>query len=125
MWASLFLYFNAIAWAGYGIYCFLQPQALGEIAGLAATKVSGATELRAMYGGAQIGIGLMALFGARELRLQRGILLALACIYGGLSSTRVVAALLGHDSTAYTLGAAGFEGLSLLICVALLRRIER
>lgn len=125
MWATLFLYVTAIVWAGYGIYCFLQPQMLGEIAGVAASNVTGATELRAMYGGAQFGIGVMAFFGARELRLQRPTLLGLACIYGGLGISRAVAALLGHDATAYTLGAGTFEILSLLICVALLRRIER
>ena len=125
MWATLFLYVTAIAWAGYGIYCFLQPQILGSLAGLAATNVTGATELRAMYGGAQFGIGLMTLFGARELRLQRPTLLGLACIYGGLGISRAIAALLGHDVSVYTLGAATFEITSLLICVALLRRIER
>lgn len=125
MFAPIFLYITALGWLLYGLYCFLQPQALGALAGIGPLTATGATELRAMYGGLQAGIGLMALIGARENRWQRSVLLSLFCIYGGLVSARAIAAVSGGDYSAYTLGALAFEGLSCLISLSLFRRSAR
>ena len=125
MLTPLFLYVSGLGWFLYGLYCFFQPQALGDIAGLGASAPSGATELRAMYGGLQTAIGLIAFIGAREIRAQRTVLLAFVCLYGGLASARALAAISHGDHSAYTLGALGYEALSCLISVALLRHSTR
>lgn len=122
MFPTYFLYFTAIAWFCYGIYCFFQPQMLASAAGIGALNAAGVTELRAMYGGLQSGIGILALIGARALRWQRGVLLSLACVYGGLATARGIAALGGGDFSAYTLGAFLFEAVSCLVMILLFRR---
>ena len=43
LWKILYLGFSAVVWLGYGLYCFLSPQALEASAGVAFTSATGAT----------------------------------------------------------------------------------
>lgn len=111
------LLFSAIIWLPYGIYCFLQPGALAESAGVVATTATGTTELRAMYGGVQIAIGALALAAYIKPRLASGVLLALVFLTGGLASTRVMGALMDGGWSSYTAGGLGFETVSVVLCL--------
>jgi hypothetical protein len=117
------LLFTAIVWMPYGAYCFVQPQSLAETAGVLAMTPTGATELRAMYGGLQMGIGVLALVSLARPRLAVGALLAVAFLTAGLASTRLFGAWLDGSWSAYTGGGLFFETLSFgLASVALHRR---
>lgn len=116
------LVFTAIVWLPYGIYCFFQPDALAEMAGVAATTPTGRTELRAMYGGVQMAIGLLALAALRRPELARGVFVAVAFLTAGLFTTRLVGAALDDGWSAYTGGGLFFEALSWSLAAAALRR---
>jgi len=116
------LVFTAIVWLPYGLYCFLQPGALAEMAGVTATSPTGSTELRAMYGGVQMAIGLMALAALRRPELARGVFVAIAFLTAGLFTTRLVGAALDGGWSAYTGGGLFFEALSWSLAAAALRR---
>ncbi len=60
----VFLGLVALVWLPYGLLCFFQPGFLAGAAGVTSTSATGSTELRAMYGGLQVAIGVLALAGA-------------------------------------------------------------
>lgn len=117
----LFLGISALAWGGYGLYCFLDPGSLAAIAGVTSTTTTGATELRAMYGGLQIALGMLAALALLRPAVQPGVLLTLAFVTGGLFGARLLAALPTSDFSSYTVGALAFE-LAFTVFAALLYR---
>lgn len=122
MFTTIFLWISAIGWLGYGLYCLFVPSTLTSFAGLVPSTLTAEVELRAMYGGLQSAVGVLAMIGALRPARASGALLTLACLYLGLCSTRIGSALMLGDASPYTVGAASFETLSALICILLLRR---
>ena len=120
MWS--FLAISALAWAGYGLYCLINPAILAELAGVTAASATATTELRAMYGGVQTALGVFAALALFNPGLQRPALLALIFCTGGLFTARLIGALLAGDGSAYTVGALVFESIYTVIAIALLRR---
>ena len=98
-----------VAWIPFGLYCFFVPGSLEEAAGVAATTETGTTDLRAMYGGLQIAIGMLAVLALRDAARVRSTLLTLVVLVGGIGIARVLGALLDGDTSSFTLGAAAFE----------------
>lgn len=122
MLTRIFLALSAILWGLYGIYCLLVPGALHEMAGVVATTPTGTTELRAMYGGLQLAVGVLALLGALRGSLTRTALVALGTLTLGLGSARLFGLLVDGHFTAYTGMGLGLEWFTALACRALLRR---
>lgn len=121
MWIRVFLFILAAGWIPYGIYCLLFPEALAGIAGIEATKASAVTELRAMYGGMQIAVGLAALLGGlKTIALDKALFVQLIAL-AGLGSARLVGALASSDWSAYTVGALVVEWLFVVLCIAAMR----
>ena len=118
----IFLVISALGWGGYGLYCLINPAMLAELAGVTSTTSTGAIELRAMYGGAQTGLGLFAAVAVFCAAWQRSALLALAFVTGGLFTARLIGALLAGDFSSYTVGGLGFEFVFTAIAIALLRK---
>lgn len=118
----LFLAVSALVWLPYGVLCFVTPGLLADVAGVASTSATGTIELRAMYGGLQAALGVLA--GAALLRpsLQRPALLTLAFVCGGLFTARLLGALLGADFSSYTMLGLLFELLSSAFATRLLAR---
>jgi len=105
----IFLMFSVVVWIPYGLYCLYDPAFLQEAAGVAATNETGTTELRAMYGGLQIAIGLLAVLALRDAARVRSTLWCLAILIAGIGIARVLGALVAGDASGYTLGGASFE----------------
>lgn len=121
MGRKLFLGLSALVWFPYGLYCFFAPSALAEIGGVTSTSATGTTELRAMYGGLQAALGLMAFAGMQRASLTRPALLTLATVTGGLCSARLLGAFLDGAWSAYTIMGLVFEVGSVLWATSLLR----
>ena len=113
----IFLIAWIVAWIPFGLYCFFVPGSLQEAAGVAATNETGTTDLRAMYGGLQIAIGMLAVLALRDAARVRSTLLTLVVLVGGIGIARVLGAMLGGDTSPFTLGAAAFE-LAAAACAA-------
>ena len=122
MAARIFLGLSALVWLPYGIYCFLVPTSLAAAAGVAFSSATGSTELRAMYGGLQAGIGLLAGLGVVRDSLRQPALVALAFLTGGLVSTRLLGAALDGGFSSYTKSAVVFELTSVLVATVLALR---
>jgi hypothetical protein len=122
MAARVFLGLSALVWLPYGIYCFLVPHSLADAAGVVSSSPTGSTELRAMYGGLQVGIGLLAGIGVVRASLRRPALVALAFLTGGLVTTRLFGAALDGGVSSYTATAVAFELTSVVFASALVLR---
>src|SRR5262245_2750404 len=109
MGVQIFLTLSGLGWLLYGIYCFLVPGSLAEAAGVVAQSPTATTELRAMYGGLQAAIGVLALFGAARGDLRRTALLTIGFITAGLGTTRLLGVILDGGISAYTVMGLIFE----------------
>lgn len=117
-----FLAVSALLWFPYGLYCFFAPTALALGAGVTFTTPTGATELRAMYGGLQAALGLLAFAGMQRASLTRPALVALCTATGGLGSARLLGAFNDGAWSGYTVMALVFELGSTLWAASLLRQ---
>jgi hypothetical protein len=99
----------------------VQPDFLAEAAGVAATTPTGRTELRAMYGGLQAAIGVLALVAVLRVDLERTALVALAFLAAGLFSGRLYGALTDGGLSGYTVGALLLESTLTVLSIVLLR----
>lgn len=118
----LFLAASALLWLPYGLLCFVAPGFLADAAGVASTSDTGTIELRAMYGGLQAALGVLA--GAALFRpgLQRPALVALAFTCAGLFMARLLGALVSLEFASYTMLGLLFELLSTAFATRLLAR---
>jgi len=116
----LFLAASGLVWSLYGLFCFFEPSFLGEVAGVASTSTTGTIELRAMYGGLQIALGVLAGAACVRPALQRPALVTLAFLCAGLFTARLLAAVLGAEFSSYTAGGLLFELLSSVFATRLL-----
>lgn len=116
----VFLAANVLVWLPYGLYCLARPDMLREVAGVAATSATGSTELRAMYGGLQAAIGVLALAGTVRRDLERTALLTLAFLGAGLFSARSYGALVAGGLSGYTIGALALESSLTVLSIWLL-----
>ncbi|MFT4824232.1 MAG: hypothetical protein ACJAUG_002340 [Halioglobus sp.] len=119
-----FLRFIGVIFASYGAYLCFEPNFLIEMLKMG-DSVSAKVEVRAMYGGLQLGVGLLLLWGAQRPAIQQQMAYAvmIAC-FAGLAGGRAVGLLLdGQDS--YNLAALIFETASLLVSVYLYMGLSR
>src|SRR5512147_3016183 len=96
---------STLIWLPYGVWCFFDPGFLAGAAGVAFQSPTGSTELRAMYGGLQTAIGLLALAGALRAPLRRPALLTLGCLAAGLALARLGGVMLDGAASSYTISA--------------------
>jgi hypothetical protein len=122
MVSRIFLALSALIWLPYGLYCLFVPGSLGANAGVQALSATGTTELRAMYGGLQAAIGVLALAGCLRGGVTRTALIAIGTLTAGLGSARLLGLLMDGGFTAYTGFGLGFEWTSALASRWLLRR---
>jgi hypothetical protein len=118
----VFLAVSALVWLPYGLWCFARPEILAAFAGLAATTPTAIAEVRAMYGGLQIAIGVLAVVALARPHHRRSVVLTLGLLTGGLGIARLLAVLLGAGVSGYTAGGLIVEFGSMAWAAALLRR---
>ena len=114
MLENIFLIATAIIFLPYGIFCFLKPAMLSEAAGVSAVSSTGTTELRAMYGGLQAAVGVLAIVAFFNSLLVDAFLVALITVSAGLLIGRTAGLIMDRGYTGYTGMALGFETLLLL-----------
>ena len=122
MAVRIFLALSALIWLPYGIYCFFDPGQLVDAAGVGFSTATGSTELRAMYGGLQAGLGLLAALAVVRSSLVRPALVALAFLTGGLATARLAGVAMDGGLSSYTGTALAFELTTVAVATALARR---
>lgn len=120
MATKIFLGANAALFIVYGLMCLASPEIVAEQTGMQLTTGVASAEVRAMYGGLQTAVGLLALLGFMRAGLQPAVLLALVFVFFGLASGRVIGIVLDPDPGVYNFAAFAFESLFGLLSVMLL-----
>lgn len=109
MAARIFLGVSALAWLPYGLFCLAKPSSLESIAGIAASTATGTVELRAMYGGLQVAIGVLCALGCASAAWRRNALTTLGILTAGLGLGRLAGVVAGGGLSSYTATALVFE----------------
>lgn len=117
--ARLVLWIGGLAFVGFGIAFVLAPLETMALAGIELQGALAATELRAFYGGLEIGLGLLMIAADLGGMRRPGLLLAMAS-YGGIGLARLFGIVLEGEATTFLWAALGVElGLGLAALVAL------
>ena len=122
MATKLFLGVTGLLFAGYGLACLASPGIVADATGMQLATGTASVEVRAMYGGLQTAIGLLALLAIVREPLRVAILLCLAVLFFGLVSGRLVGIVVDPDPGRYNILAAVYEAASAAIALALLSR---
>lgn len=117
-----FLLLCGLSFLLIGANTFHDPLAAMAPVELNINTVSALNELRANYGGLQIGMGLFLLAGLCCQTLTRPALLAQALIVGGLATGRLVSIALDGQPNAFVQGLIVLESVTALISLALFLR---
>src|SRR6476469_499616 len=83
---------TAAAFAGFGTALLVKPEILKRI-GIRASSADARTELRAMYGGMELGFGVFFAMALRNPEWRRPALTAIALAIGALGVTRIASAI--------------------------------
>jgi ABC-type uncharacterized transport system permease subunit len=123
VFSRIVLAFTGCMFAVYGLMCLVDPTAPATYAGFVLVQASGNTEVGAMYGGLQIGLGaLLVAWAWRPHLVVPALVVVLFCV-GGLALGRVTG-LVRNGTDAYNLGAVGFE-ITTTIFAAIALQMER
>ncbi len=117
-----FLIVSTLIWLPYGIFCFFQPGFLEGVAGVSALSVTANIELRAMYGGLQCAIGVLAALAVVREDLRCPALVTLGFLTAGLGLSRLAGAALEGEVSIYTGSAIAFELVSATVAAWILSR---
>lgn len=119
---QVFLVLCGLAFVLIGINTFVDPLRAVAPLELNVNTVSALNELRATYGGMQIGIGLFLLAGVWRAALTRPALLAQALLVGGLVIGRLVGITLDGLPSGFVQGLLALELTISVLSVLLYRR---
>lgn len=99
--ARVLLWIAGLGFIGFGLAFMIAPLATLAAAGIELSGDLAATELRAFYGGLELGIGGLLIAAALQPSQQRnGLWLCLAS-YGGIGSARAIGMLLTATATPF------------------------
>ena len=113
-----------IACALYGFFCLVSPQSVAGFTGMVLSDPSAVTEVRAMYGGLQLGLGLLFIgFALRKGSVQTGLLI-LIVLMGSLALARLFG-LISDGFSSYNLLGFVFESVSTILSVVALRQCRQ
>lgn len=116
------LWIMGLFWALFGVIGLVAPAFFVAPVGIELDTADAAAEARAMYGGAQVGIGLFLVYCARADERVRTGLVGLALLAGCLAAGRAVGILAGGSRSGVLLVALAIEvGMLALAAVALAR----
>ena len=86
----------AAGFAGFGAACLIRPKSMLERVDVRSKSARGTTELRAMYGGLELGLGAFFAIAAAKPQWRRPALLAQTLGMGAVAASRLGGILRDH-----------------------------
>lgn len=115
----------AAGFSAFGVACLVDPT-IPDRVDVRARSARGRTELRAMYGGMELGFGLFFLAAAFTTKWEETALMAQTLGLGGLAASRLAGILHERPSGMIMPALAGAEGATaLLAAVALAKGVRK
>ena len=122
-----YLIFTLMVWLPWGLICIFNTEVIAEIIGVTSVNPTGNTDIRAMYGGVQLGIGLLAALALYDGAYFKNLLLTLAFLGSCLALSRSYGILVDDSGTLYTWGVIGYEyfaAVSAIIWLIVLPKLD-
>ena len=116
MTTSLFLRIVAVILALFGVIYLVSPVTLATQAGISANK-SGLTDIRATYGGFQIGFALFLFWSSMSPARYTSALAATALIFFSVGAARFFGVVVDGELSGFNLIGLSFEIVLTSICV--------
>lgn len=126
LFARILLALQALALVGLGLAYFIRPHEMANLSGMLLMAPAAITDVRAYYGGLQIGLGVFLLLAMSRLELIRGALMLLVLVYAGLALGRIGGLWLdGGTQQTFNLYALLIELVSAGLAFGALRGLNR
>jgi hypothetical protein len=123
-WTRIYLALQALALIALGLAYFSHPEEMSNLSGMLLMAPAAVTDVRAYYGGLQIGLGIYLLLACRLVELQRATLMLAVLLYSALALARIAGLWLdGGLQQTFNLIALLFECVSAALAFWLLRRL--
>jgi hypothetical protein len=122
--ARIALMLAALGLIGFGAPLLVKPSLLG-IVGVRLPRPAAATEIRAFYGGLELGLAAFFLAAARREAWLRPALFAQAAGFGGIVIARLVGIVIDGSASPMIFLFAAIEGAGALLGAVALRRLGR
>ena len=119
--ARIVLWLGGLAFLGFGLVFLVEPVETLAKAGVQATGVAAATELRAFYGGLEVALGGLLIAADLRGRRRDGLVLSLAS-YGGIGAARALGLALGSGANDFMWFALATEAVLALLSALALRK---
>jgi hypothetical protein len=124
-YAKPYLLFTVLVWLPWGLLCIFDVSVIADIIGVVGVTPSGNSDLRAMYGGVQTAVGLMAALALYDTRFFPNFLFALAFVGSCLALSRTYGLVADDSSTGYTWGVLAYEYFAAISSTLWLRVLAR
>ena len=122
--ARLSLALAALAFASFGSALLLRP-GLVSLVGVELLRPAAATEIRAFYGGLELGLAAFFTYAATQPSWLRAALVAQVASLGGIALARGLGLLVDASAEPLVLAFGALEGAGALLGVVALVRLER
>ena len=123
--ARILLAVQALLLAGFGLAYFIRPQEMANLSGMLLMEPASLTDVRAYYGGLQLGLAAWLGLALARVDLLRPALMLLVLLYASLFVARLGGLWLdGGAQQTFNLYAMMFKGVSAGVAFWLLRRVS-
>ena len=122
-YAKPYLIFTVLVWLPWGLMCVFDLTLIADIIGVSGITASGNSDLRAMYGGVQTAVGLIAALALYDTRFFPNLLFTLAFVGSCLALSRSYGLFVDDSSTAYTWGVMAYEYFAAISSLVWLRML--
>ncbi|WPC04451.1 DUF4345 family protein [Pseudomonas benzenivorans] len=124
--ARVILVVQILALGGLGLAYFIRPHEMANLSGMLLLAPAAATDVRAYYGGLQLGLAAYLLLALARLELIRGALTLLVLLYSALALARIGGLWLdGGAQQTFNLAALLLEVVSAGLAFWALRGLNR
>ncbi len=122
--ARLVLLVFGLMFLGFGLAFAAAPWSMANLVGLQAASPQAVTELRAFYGGLEIGLGAFMIASAATRRWMRAGLQFLLVVCGGIAAGRVFGLAIDNSGSALMWVALATELTGVVLAVVALNSLE-
>lgn len=105
---AVLLFFGA-SFGAFGVWALLAPASLANLIHMTPETPGALTEIRAFYGGLEIGLAAVMIRAAFHRPWRPGALLVLVAVAGGIAAGRIVGLIIDQSVSGTMLGALVWE----------------
>jgi hypothetical protein len=122
---KVFLLFTAIMYGWLGGWALFDPMSYVDDVGLSINSNLGSAEIRSVYGGINLLIGLFSLIAIFKPKHQEIFFKVLIFIISGILLGRVVTLIYGEFTSAFLIGFTAFEVVYFIFLYFTLKNMKR